>query len=267
MANTLAAKIAKASADVGGRLKADKTNTQDRYNYISADKILAECGQALAAVGVAVIPAMTDADINIGETAGGKRRFDARVAFVMTVTDGETESAQPWFGFGADYTTPDKAVYKAVTSGHKYFLSKLLMIGEGNEDGEHEAAPEAPQQAPARQANGKPAPVQVATGNGAPAVQNGSADADKPSDKQQKALHAKGMDFYGSKEVWTLKRAEIVKSVTHGRSESASDLTKAEMKVLLDGLDAKIKARDAEDAADEIPEGDNPFEDAPEMEF
>lgn len=264
MANTLAAKIAKASADVGGRLKADKTNTQDRYNYISADKILAECGQALAAVGVSVIPAMTDADINIGETAGGKRRFDARVAFVMTVTDGETESAQPWFGFGADYTTPDKAVYKAVTSGHKYFLSKLLMIGEGNEDGEHEAAPEAPQQAPARQANGnaKPAPVQVATGNGAPAAQNGD-DSDKPSDKQQKALHAKGMDYYGSKEAWTIKRAELVKAVTKGRSESASDLTKAEMKVLLDGLDAKIKAQAA---ADEVPEG-NPFDDVPEMAF
>lgn len=263
MANTLAAKIAKASADVGGRLKADKTNTQDRYNYISADKILAECGQALAAVGVAVIPAMTDADINIGETAGGKRRFDARVSFVMTVTDGETESAQPWFGFGADYTTPDKAVYKAVTSGHKYFLSKLLMIGEGNEDGEHEAAPEAPQQAPARQANGngKPAPVQVATGNGAPAAQ--TADADKPSDKQQKALHAKGMDYYGSKEAWTIKRAELVKHVTHGRSESANDLTKAEMKVLLDGLDAKIKAQAA---ADEVQEG-NPFDDVPEMAF
>ncbi len=262
MANTLAAKIAKASTDVGGRLKADKTNTQDRYNYISADKILAECGQALAAQGVAVIPSMTDAEVNIGETAGGKRRFDARVSFVMTVTDGEAEQAQPWFGFGADYTTPDKAVYKAVTSGHKYFLSKLLMIGEGNEDGEHEAAPEAPtpQQAQ-RQANGNGAPKPVP--QQAPAPQD---DADKPSDKQQKALHAKGMDLYGSKELWTIKRGELVKAVTKGRSESASDLTKAEMKKLLDGLDAKIKERDAEGAADEVPEG-NPFDDVPEMAF
>ena len=258
MANTLAAKIAKASADVGGRLKADKTNTQDRYNYISADKILAECGQALAAVGVSVIPAMTDADINIGETAGGKRRFDARVAFVMTVTDGETESAQPWFGFGADYTTPDKAVYKAVTNGHKYFLSKLLMIGEGNEDGEHEAAPEAPQQAPARQANGNAKPVQVATGNGAPAAQNGNG----PSEKQMKMLYALGIKLYG-KDHWDAKRAELVKAITKGRSDSAADMTKDEMSKILDGLK---KRADLEDAADEIPEG-NPFEDAPEMAF
>ncbi len=258
MANTLAAKIAKASADVGGRLKADKTNMQDRYSYISADKILAECGQALAAAGVAVIPAMTDAEIAPGVTASGKNRFDARVAFVMTVTDGETESAQPWYGFGADYTTPDKAIYKAITSGHKYFLSKLLMIGEGNEDGEHEPAPEAqaPRQATQNGNSAKPAAQ--------PASQNGAEDADKPSDKQHKALHAKGMDLYGSKELWTIKRGELVKAVTKGRSESANDLTKAEMKKLLDGLDAKIKERDA---ADEIPEDANPFEDAPEMAF
>ena len=253
MANTLAAKIAKASADVGGRLKADKTNTQDRYDYISANKILAECGQALAAVGVSVIPAMTDADINIGETAGGKRRFDARVSFVMTVTDGETESAQPWFGFGADYTTPDKAVYKAVTSGHKYFLSKLLMIGEGNEDGEHEPAQESAsgQQAPARQANGKPAAtVQVVTGNGAPAAQNDNPfdDADKPSEAQHKMLFTVGVKVYG-KDHWDAKRAELVKAITSGRTESSTELTKAEMKRMLDGLKDKEKKMAAEQAA------------------
>ena len=138
---TLASGIAKASADVGGRLKADKTNTQDRYEYISANKILAECGQALAAQGVSLIPSITEADIVMGTTAGGKNRYDARVKFLMTLTDGTETTTLDWFGFGADYTTPDKAIYKAITSGHKYFLSKLLCIGEGNEDGEHESEP------------------------------------------------------------------------------------------------------------------------------
>ena len=239
MANTLAAKIAQASADVGGRLKADKTNMQDRYSYISADKILAECGQALAAVGVAVIPAMTDAEIAPGVTASGKNRFDARVSFVMTVTDGETESAQPWYGFGADYTTPDKAIYKAITSGHKYFLSKLLMIGEGNEDGEHESAPEAPatQNVPQRQTNGngaKPAaqPAQ------APQNDNPFNDDDKPSEAQHKMLFAVGVKVYG-KDDWEAKRAELVRAVTNGRTESSTELHKVEMKKLLDGLKKK----------------------------
>lgn len=166
--NTLAAKIAKASAEVGGRLKADKKNTNDNYLYISADKVLAECGQALAAQGIAIIPSMTNAEIVQGQTAGGKNRYDGRVSFVMTVTDGETEQTYPWYGFGADYTTPDKAIYKAITSGHKYFLSKLLMIGEGNEYGEHEPSPDVRRQ-PARQA---------ATNNG-----NGHGNGAQPAPK------------------------------------------------------------------------------------
>jgi len=245
--NTLASKIAKASAEVGGRLKADKKNTNDNYLYISADKILAECGQALAAQGIAVIPSMTNAEIVQGQTAGGKNRYDGRVSFVMTVTDGETEQTYPWYGFGADYTTPDKAIYKAITSGHKYFLSKLLMIGEGNEDGEHEPSPDARRQ-PAKQA---------ATNNG-----NGHADnpfedeapatpqplsyaATTATEKQHKMLFALGTKLYGNG--WNAKRPELVKAITKGRSESASDLTGKEMSTLLDGLKKKEGERDAID--------------------
>lgn len=243
--NTLASKIAKASAEVGGRLKADKKNTNDNYLYISADKILAECGQALAAQGIAVIPSMTNAEIVQGQTAGGKNRYDGRISFVMTVTDGETEQTYPWYGFGADYTTPDKAIYKAITSGHKYFLSKLLMIGEGNEDGEHEPSPDAQRQ-PAKQA----------------ATNNGNGHADNPfedeapatpriernvaTEKQHKMLFALGKQLYADN--WDTKRPELVKAVTGGRSESASDLTVKEMSTLLDGL--KKRADDKAAIAD-----------------
>ena len=149
----------------------------------------------------------------------------------------------------------------AITYARRYSLSALLGLTADDDDDGNAASGQqsAARQVEQRQANGNGKPQQ------APAPQNGHGDndADKPSEKQQKALHAKGMDYYGSKEVWTLKRAELVKAVTKGRSESASDLTKAEIKVLLDGLDAKIKAQAA---ADEVPEG-NPFDDAPEMEF
>ena len=159
----------------------------------------------------------------------------------------------------------------AITYARRYSLSALLGLTADDDDdgnaasGKH-GAPE-PQQAQ-RQENGNGAP------KAAPASQNSdkpnyppmtqdTKNPDKPSDAQQKALHAKGMDYYGSKEVWTLKRAELVKAITQGRSESASDLTKPEMKKLLDGLDAKIKERDA---LDEVPEG-TPFDDVPEMAF
>jgi hypothetical protein len=252
--NTLASKIAKASAEVGGRLKADKKNTNDNYLYISADKILAECGQALAAQGIAVIPSMTNAEIVQGQTAGGKNRYDGRISFVMTVTDGETEQTYPWYGFGADYTTPDKAIYKAITSGHKYFLSKLLMIGEGNEDGEHEPSPDVQRQ-PAKQA----------------ATNNGNGHADNPfedeapatpriernvaTEKQHKMLFALGKQLYADN--WDTKRAELVRAVTGGRSESAGDLTVKEMSTLLDGLKKR--------ADDKAAIGDVTLANVPEM--
>lgn len=143
VSNSLAAKIAAAAVEVGGKLKADKRNTQQNYDYISADKILSVGGQALAVQGVTIIPQVTGREILLAETQKGGQRFDAVLTMVMLVTDGQSEILAPWVGCGSDYAVPDKAAYKAMTSGHKYFVMKLLCIGEGNEDGEHEDAPPA----------------------------------------------------------------------------------------------------------------------------
>lgn len=154
---TLIAKIAKASRTVGA-LATDKTNTQQNYNYISADKILERAGAALAEAGVVIIPAVVGDEIvrHEGTNQYGKAqiRYDAAVRFAMTISDGESQYEVPWCGRGSDYAVPDKALYKAITSGHKYFLMKLLNIGVGNEDGEHDSqsdsALQATQTAPER---------------------------------------------------------------------------------------------------------------------
>jgi hypothetical protein len=167
----LASRIAKASAAIGGRLKADSRNQEQKYDYISADKILSECGQALAEQGVVVVPAIVADAMEIMDRGNGKSRYDAIVTFHMTVADDEKELVMSWVGRGSDYTVPDKALYKAITSGHKYFLMKLLNIGEGNEDSEHDAADEqptqqrrqSPPQTPTQQRNGgKPTPPPAA---------------------------------------------------------------------------------------------------------
>lgn len=138
--STLASKIAKASAIVGGALNPDKRNTQDRYEYVSADKILSVAGQAMAQVGVSVYPSVTSSGVDAFDRGSGKNRYDAFVNLCFILADDESEMTLTWVGYGSDYTVPDKAIYKAITSGHKYFLAKLLNIGAGNEDGEHETA-------------------------------------------------------------------------------------------------------------------------------
>lgn len=144
MTDTLVTKIAKAGQSVGGKLKADKTNVEQRYDYISADQILSVCGQALFEQGVVVIPeadALNVSTVSYTNSRGQeKSRYDATVEFVMTITDGDKSIEARWSGMGSDYAVPDKALYKAMTSGHKYFLMKLLNVGEGNPDSEHEPA-------------------------------------------------------------------------------------------------------------------------------
>ena len=146
--NTMISKIAKAALEVGGKLGVDKRNLEQKYDYISADKILSVCGQALFTQGIVVIPAITKSEQITVDRGNGKSRYDCQVDFLMTVTDGTIPLVSEWRGMGSDYSVPDKAMYKAITSGHKYFLMKLLCIGAGNEDGEHEEE-EQPKRRPA----------------------------------------------------------------------------------------------------------------------
>ena len=137
---SLTSKIAAASKRVGGRLATDKTNREQGYQYLSADAILSVGGQALAEEGVVIFPCVIDWAVNQFTTEKGKTRYDARVNYVFTVAADEEARDFVWVGLGSDYVVPDKAYYKAVTSGHRYFVAKLLNVGAFNEDGEHEQA-------------------------------------------------------------------------------------------------------------------------------
>ena len=240
----LASRIAKASAAVGGRLKADSRNNEQKYDYISADKILSVCGQALAEQEVTVIPAIAAEVVDVVDRGNGKYRYDAAVTFHMIVADDEKEITAMWVGRGSDYTVPDKALYKAITSGHKYFLMKLLNIGEGNEDGEHEPAEESPRQQPQRQTQQPPA-VEMA------------------SKTQLVKLNALGTQLYGKE--WTDdKRHALVAWKTKNRTQSSKELTADEADSLITGLQKKINeaAAEVQTAPQEQP-ADNPFEPEP----
>lgn len=145
--STLEERIARASIDVGSFLP-DRNNDQGNYSYVSADQIARRGGDALAREGVVIFPAITHYDVEIRETPKGTSRFCvAKVDLRMIVSCGPEEGISrmsfAWASVGVDYTSPDKAIAKAITTGVKYFTMKLLQIGVGNEDGEHEITVEA----------------------------------------------------------------------------------------------------------------------------
>ena len=222
MANTLAARIAKASDELGGALRADKQNTQGGgYWYISADKILDRAGGVLAKNGVALIPSLANYDVQTLQTAGGKSSYAVTVNFAMTISDGETTLEFPWIGMGVDYGAVDKALYKAITSGHKYFLMKLLNVGAGNEDSEHEAPP-----VESNSAQKSAAPPATVKPNGA--VSNGKSAVFR-------SFMATGNEMFG--EDWAAARHWLIERYTTKATpdnirRSANDLTDAEIKTL-----------------------------------
>ncbi len=223
MTSTLISKIAAASTKVGA-LMPDKTNTAQNYSYISADKILQRAGDALAEAGVVIIPAITKEAVNEVTYTDSynktKTRYDAIISFEMLISDGTSEFKAPWTGRGSDFSVPDKAMYKAITSGHKYFIAKLLNIGVGNEDGEHEyAQPAQPAQKPVDVAFDAPA-MQLAT------------------KEQLKRLGDLGAQYYGAE--WAEQLPKLVEAVTRGATSDVSQLQPAEATKLIAGIEKKL---------------------------
>lgn len=149
-AKTLDQCILLAARAVGGAIQADSVNSQRHYNYISSDRIVEVCGKALFEQDILLVPAIVKTELDSMEfvDASGsiRKMFTASVDFEFHLRAPESNLVMAWHGAGVDYQAPDKAFYKAITSGHKYFLMKLLMISVGNEDGEHEE----PKTSPAR---------------------------------------------------------------------------------------------------------------------
>lgn len=227
MTNTLISKIAKASLKVGA-LKTDKRNAQQGYDYISADKILERAGDALCEAGVVIVPSITQEITEAVKTDKGGTRYDSVVHFLMTLTDGESQLEMSWCGRGNDYSVPDKALYKAITSGHKYFLMKLLNIGVGNEDGEHESDGEAAQAATKSPTKATPA-EQPKKGIKPPASTEQLAEIDRL-----------GQLAYADE--WDANKNKLAEWVSKGTIKVLDDLLSQEAATLIASLKKKLAA-------------------------
>lgn len=223
--NTLIAKIIAASLAVGA-LATDKTNTQQNYKYISADKILERAGDALAEAGVMVVPSITIESTDAAKTDKGGTRYDSLVHFAMVISDGESQLEMPWCGRGSDYATPDKALYKAITSGHKYFLMKLLNIGVGNEDGEHENEP--------AQATEKPAEARKA-------APKGVEPTHKISPEQAAIIAHLGQKAYPGENEWADNMDKLAEWASQGARTKLGDLFELEAEKLIKALKKKVE--------------------------
>lgn len=112
------------------------------YSFARAEDVLEEAGRQLEKRDILIIPSVEEVHWLVGKSG-----MIARVDLTFEVRSTKTGESftRKWTGTGFD-SPGDKAPYKAITGGEKYFLAKLLGIPFGT-DPEADAAPA--EQAPA----------------------------------------------------------------------------------------------------------------------
>lgn len=125
MPGPLAAKIAEASGQIDSVPKNGQVNFGNtNYEYATADDIMSAAKDAMAGVGLAIIPSVVDEDWD----SNGNNVY---LTIEYTIVDGETGATwtSRWRTQGND--SGDKAYWKALTQGKKYFLRDVFCIPTG----------------------------------------------------------------------------------------------------------------------------------------
>lgn len=117
----------------------DKKNKQSNYSYVSADQVMRRLQAAMGEVGLVIIPEVFEQHTEAFEY-NRTVRYTTTIDMIMEVSTASDDRRYMWPGKGIDYGSEDKALYKAMTSGHKYFLLKTFNIGAGDDsaDSEHQ---------------------------------------------------------------------------------------------------------------------------------
>jgi len=107
------------------------------FTFVAWDDVAAKVGTLMAENGIVMLPSMLACDVTqAGTTANGKPISRATVTLVYELVNADEPSERTtmtWVGSGDD--SGDKAIQKAATSGSKYLLLKLFMLG-GADDAE-----------------------------------------------------------------------------------------------------------------------------------
>ena len=99
-------------------------NDYDEYAFVEEAEVVRVLRSALTEAGLSL--SVSASDILRSDAVASGTNYTLKMTF--TLTDAETGYAEviPWLAMGAD--AGDKAVYKAYTSGVKYFLLKTFLL-------------------------------------------------------------------------------------------------------------------------------------------
>ena len=134
------------------RVPKNGRNNFHKYDYTTESDLTDFVRPLLAKEGLTIIPSI-DEYSRTGDKKDGFK-ITIKMSFTIMADNGETLGPFSWYGDADDKN--DKALYKAVTGGVKYFLFKLFLVSTGD-DPEHDGqtpprrpTPRKPQVKPAK---------------------------------------------------------------------------------------------------------------------
>jgi hypothetical protein len=114
-----------------------KGRSDGGYDFVRAVDVADEARRLLKGRGIVVIPSVESVEIKMGKSGV---LVHAHLTFEVVLAKSGESVTKNWIGSGFDYPG-DKALYKAITGGTKYFYANLLGIpfGVDPEEGEPSA--------------------------------------------------------------------------------------------------------------------------------
>jgi hypothetical protein len=150
------------------RVAKSSRNTEQRYDYASAEDFINACREAMHEAGLIVGGIKVKQAEHVPfQTSKGTPMTRAAYVIIYTLTDIENSGSRDYEVPCEGTDTMDKASYKAMTGGYKYFLRMAFMIGMSDDpEATHEEPPapayNPPARKPAPAPAAKPAPVKAA---------------------------------------------------------------------------------------------------------
>jgi len=134
----LAATIANVMAAIDSVPK-NGTNDYHGYDYSTDDDVMQSVRPVMAQHNLIALPSVTDREITKVETNSGTA-LHTRVTLEITLIDGDSGQSKTVTWEGEAQDGQDKGLYKAYTSGVKYWALKTFLLSADTDVETHDAA-------------------------------------------------------------------------------------------------------------------------------
>jgi len=230
-------KLAMALSKAQGQMRTAKKNADNPFfksSYANLESVVNTAKKPLSDNELSYIQSPGKTTIEYVETMRNNQKVvleKATLELTTLIMHSSGEWQESTLTMPIDKYTP-QGFGSAIAYARRYALSAALGIAAGDDDDGNDSSNK-------NQGQGKKKAPKKPIAKPAPEFDDLKSASNQPSDAMTKKFHATGKDLY--KNEWDTRRPELVHGATKKRTKSSTELTKAEMKTLIDGMSKRLR--------------------------